>query len=165
MLESINNVCKLCSSIDFSFLELVLSTFFGFISALLVESIFDRYKETKDREQLLKNLKLELTLLKENVETLDPNKVYIKPYSIPIWTGAKECGSLICLDKSKAFYKILEVYSSIEEANKIELKCFEMYINKTPSMGVLIKTTLVDNRRNVKKQIEKVLNLLDGLED
>lgn len=147
---------------DFSFLELILSTFFGFASALLVEAIIGKHKEKAIRKQLLNDLYSELTALKDSVQLLDAEKVYIQPYSISIWIGARECGTLLCMDKQPYFPKILEIYSSIEEANLIELKCFELCIGKSLSNDMeQIKETLADNRQHIKKQIEIGITLLD----
>ena len=150
-------------SLDFSFLELVLSTFLGFGSALLVEAIVDRRKEKSQREQLIQNLLTELLALKQKVDSLEPEKVYIQPYSTPIWRGARECGSILCMDKEPYFLKILEVFSSIEEANLIELKCFELYVGQKNTADIgLILSTLSDNRKYLKEQLEKGLVLLNG---
>lgn len=151
------------SSLDFSFLELVLSTFLGFGSALLVEAIVDKHEEKILRKQLLKDLKAELLSLKENIELLESDKVYIQPYTISIWKGVRECGSILCIDEIPCFFQLLEVFSSIEEANLIELKCFELYVGRTPSTDMnLILSTLYENRQYVKKQIETGLIMLNG---
>ena len=154
---------KIFSSLDFSFAELILSTFFGFGSALLVEAIIDNHKEKNIRKQLIRDLKKELSSLKENIKMLEPDKVYIQPYTIPIWKGARECGSILCMDKESYFWKILEVYSSIDEANLVERKCFELYVGKDSLRDKeLIISTLSNNREYVKQQIDKGLFLLEG---
>ena len=151
------------SSLDFSFLELLLSTFLGFGSALLVQAIIDKYKEKKLREKLINSLKFELSSLSKSVKLLESDKVYIKPYAIPIWLGARDCGSILCIDTQPYFLEMLEVYSSIEEANLIESKCFELYVSRTASTDMnLVLATLTDNRQHVKKQIEIGLTLLNG---
>ncbi len=151
------------SSLDFSFIELMLSTFLGFGSALLVEKIVNSCNEKAIRKQLLNDLKAELVSLKSIIELLEADKVYIQPYAIPIWKGAHECRSILCMDKEPYFLKILEVFSIIEEANLIEMKCFELLVNKSPSTNsALILSTLSDNRQYVKKHIEEGLTLLNG---
>ena len=151
------------SSLDFSFIELMLSTFFGFGSALLAEAIINSFNEKAIRKQLLKDLKAELLSLKCSIESLEPEKVYIQPYAIPIWKGAHECGSILCMDKEPYFLKILEVFSIIEETNLIEMKCFELLVDKSPSTDkALVLSTLSDNRQHVKDHIEKGLILLNG---
>ena len=158
-----NYLLHYLSSLNFSFVELALSTFLGFGSALLVEAIINRYNEASLRKQLLKDLKEELLSLKTKVELLEEDKVYIQPYAIPIWKGTCECGSILCLDKESYFLKILEVFSIIEEANLIEMRCFELFVDKsTCADKALILSTLTDNRKYVKKQIDKGLLLLDG---
>lgn len=154
---------KFLSSLDFSFFELVLSTFLGFGSALLVETIVEKHREKVTRIQLINDLRAELLALNESIELLESKKVYIQPYKIPIWKGANECGSILCMDKVPNFFNILEVFSIIEEANLVELKCFELFVAKTTSTNMsLILSTLSDNRQYVKEQIMKGLQLLNG---
>ena len=145
------------------FFEVVLSSFLGFGSALLVEAIVDSYRNSSTKKQLLVNLKQELSTLQSNISSMEENKVYIRPYSIPIWSGARECGSLICMDKSKCFPKLLEVFSSIEEANLVEMKCFEVYVGQHPSKEDmdLIVAAVSDSRRLIKKQIENGLTVIE----
>ena len=151
------------SSLDFSFIELMLSTFLGFGSALLVEKIINNCNEKAIRKQLINDLKVELESLKSSIELLESDKVYIQPYAIPIWKGARECGSILCMDKETYFLKILEIFSVIEVANLIEMKCFELLVNKSPSTDMVsIFSTLSDNRQYVKNHIEEGLNLLNG---
>lgn len=152
----------LLCSLDFSFIELILTTFLGFGSALLVEAIVDRYKEEKLKKQLLIDLKTELELLHKEMESLEANKVFIRPYAIPVWTGAKECGELLCMDREKYFSKLLEVFSNIEEANLIEMKCFELCVGERQSVNMeMILSTLADNRAHIKEQVDIGLSIVE----
>lgn len=157
-----NTICDLLCSLDFSFIELMLTTFLGFGSALLVEAIVDRHKEKELKKQLLMDLQRELVLVQKEMESLEANKVYIRPYAIPVWTGAKECGELLCMDREAYFSKLLEVFSSIEEANLIEMKCFELCVGQRQSVNMeMIFTALADNRANIKKQVDSGLSIME----
>ena len=150
----------LCS-LDYSFIELIITTFLGFGSALLVEAIVDRHKENELKKQLIMDLKQELELLHKEIESLEENKVYIRPYAIPVWTGAKECGELLCMDREEYFSKLLEVFSSIEEANLIEMKCFELCVGHKQSDNMeIIFSTLADNRTHIKEQVDIGLSII-----
>lgn len=152
----------LLCSLDFSFIELILTTFLGFGSALLVESIVDRHKEKGLKKQLLIDLKRELELVHNEIESLEVNKVFIRPYAIPVWTGAKECGELLCMDREAYFSKLLEVFSSIEEANLIEMKCFELCVGQKQSVNMeMIFSTLTDNRAHIKEQVDIGLSIIE----
>ena len=158
-----NFIQSISSSVDFSFIELMLSTFLGFGSALLVEAIIDKHKAKTLRKQLLRDLHAELSALKVSIDSLEPDMVYCQPYTIPIWNGARECGAFLCINMKPFFYKLLEVFSSVEEANLVEMKCFELYVGRTPSTDMsIIMTTLSDNRKYISKQIEEGLSLLNG---
>lgn len=149
-------------SLDFSFIELILTTFLGFGSALLVEAIVERHKAKGLKKQLLKDLKKELELVHKEMDSLEVNKVFIRPYAIPVWTGAKECGELLCMDREPYFSKLLEVFSSIEEANLIEMKCFELCVGQKQSVNMeMIFSTLADNRTHIKEQVDIGLSIIE----
>ena len=75
----------LLCNLDFSILELTLSTFLGFGSALLVEAIITYYNNKKYKAQLIDDLIIELGNIKNIINGLEDGKVYMQPYSIPIW--------------------------------------------------------------------------------
>lgn len=148
---------------DFSFVELILSTFLGFGSALLVEAIIEKHKDNSLKKQLLLDLRKELLSLKSNISTMQTDKAYIRPYSIPIWSGAKDCGSLLCMDKSPCYTALLETFSSIEEANLVEMKCFELLITQYSSENKkMIISILLNSRKHISEQIEIGLRAIKG---
>lgn len=143
------------------FIELMLSTFLGFGSAILVETIIEKRKKKSYEKQLLKDMKQELLSLKDNLEILNFDKVFIRPYNIPVWRGACDSGALLNLDNKPFFSKLIEVYSCIEEANMIETKCFELYVSRHVTTDInLITATFTDNRKYVRNQIEIGLRII-----
>lgn len=152
----------LLCSLDFSFIELMLTTFLGFGSALLVEAIVNRHNEKVLKKQLLRDLKRELVLIRKEMESLEVNKVFIRPYAIPVWTGVKECGELRYMDRETYFSKLLGVFSSIEEANLIEMKCFELYVGQKQLINMeMIFSTLADSRAHIKEQVDAGLGIIE----
>lgn len=148
--------------LDSSFIELIVATFLGFGSALLVEAIIDRNRKKGLKKQLLKDLKKELLSIHKVMEAMEANKVFIRPYAIPVWTGAKECGELLCMDSEAYFSKLLEVFSSIEEANLVEMKCFELYVGQKQSVDMeMIYSALADNRVYIREQIDIGLSIIE----
>ena len=132
------------------FIELFLSSFLGFGSALLVETIWDRHKDKKVREELSKELESELTRVIENANGLESEKVYMSPFSIPIWRGATVSGSILCLAKESTFSELLDVFSSIDEANQIETRCFELTVgNPDHHVRNVVSGVLEENRKRV----------------
>ena len=123
--EVIDCACSAVSS-SFSVLEVFLSGFFAFLSALAVEALWEKHKTSDLRKQLKKTLAEELETLKGTLSLMKSDEIYIKPYSIPVWTGASKSGSILCLDKEKSFNDILKFFSLVEEANMIEMKAYEI---------------------------------------
>lgn len=148
-------------SLDFSFIELVLSSFLGFGFALLVEAIVQHRNDRKTKRQLLTDLKQELSSLYNIACSLEPNKIYIRPYHTPVWTGAIDSNSILLLDKEKYYIDLIEVFSSIEEGNMIEMKCFEMCFENHDRVNDLIKQTLADNRKHVREQITSGMKMIE----
>lgn len=66
----------LLCNLDFSILELTLSTFLGFGSALLVEAIITYYNNKKYKAQLIDDLIIELGNIKNIINGLEDGKVY-----------------------------------------------------------------------------------------
>lgn len=148
--------------LEFSFIELILTTFLGFGSALLVEAIIDMHKKKGLKKQLLVDLRKELVLVHNAMESMEGNKVFIRPYAIPVWTGAKECGGLLCMDGEPYFFQLLEVFSSIEEANLVEMKCFELCVGQKHSVNMeMIFSTLDDSRSYIKERIDAGLSIVE----
>lgn len=158
-----NAIQNLWTSLDPSFIELILSTFLGFSSALLVEAIVIKCSGKQMKRQLLTNLEQELLSLKKEIETLEDDKVFIRPYPTPVWTGACKSGSILCIDHEKCFFKLLEVFSAVEESNLVEMKCFQLCMgNSKLFQDKLIKSTLSANREYVKEQVNIGLSIIKG---
>ena len=64
----------LLCNLDFSILELTLSTFLGFGSALLVEAIITYYNNKKYKAQLIDDLIIELGNIKNIINGLEDGK-------------------------------------------------------------------------------------------
>lgn len=143
------------------FMELFLSSFLGVGTALLVEAIWDRYKDKELKEQLTKNFEAELTHVIEIANGLANEKVYMSPFSIPVWRGATSCGSILSLDNENAFFELLDVFSSIDEANQIETRCFELLVgNSNSQMRETVLDVLKDNRQHVIEQATRGISLI-----
>lgn len=143
------------------FIELFLSSFLGLGTALLVEAIWDRHKDKEIKNQLTKNFEVELTHVIDIANGLSSEKVYISPFSIPIWHGATTCGSILSLDSESIFFELLDVFSSIDEANQIETRCFELMVgNGNLQMRNTVFAVLKENRKNVIERATRGISLI-----
>lgn len=146
-----------------SFIELFLSSFLGFGTALLVEAIWDKHKDKQLKEQLSENLKKELEKVVDIANSLDANLVYIAPFSIPVWHGATTSGSILCMDDEKWFSDLLDVFSSIDEANQIESRCFELTVGGDETcVKRNVVAVLTESRRNVLERAKHGISLFEG---
>lgn len=143
------------------FIELFLSSFLGVGTALLVEAIWDRHKNQELKQQLTKNFEVELTHVIEIANGLTNEKVYMAPFSIPVWHGATSCGSILSLDNEDAFFELLDIFSSIDEANQIETRCFELLVgNSSLQTRKAVLDVLKDNRQHVIEQATRGISLI-----
>lgn len=155
----VNCTCEAATS-GFSILEVFLSSFLAFLSALAVEALWEWHKTTSLRKQLKKTLAEELKNLKEALAVIKDDEIYINPYSIPVWTGASKSGSILCLDKDKDFNEILKFFSLVEEANMIEMKAYEI-LNINPSANkTAILQNVIESRAQLKNEIDTIISVL-----
>lgn len=157
--EIINCSCEFVT-FSFSIVEVFISSFFAFLSALAVEALWERHKNSSLRKQLKNTLYEELKNLKEVLAFIKDDEIYIKPYSTPVWTGASKSGSILCLDKDKDFNEILKFFSLVEEANMIEMKAYEI-LNINPSTNkTAILQNVIECRVQLKNEIENIISIL-----
>ena len=76
--EVVNCTCEAATS-GFSILEVFLSSFLAFLSALAVEALWEWHKTTSLRKQLKKTLAEELKNLKEALAVIKDDEIYINP--------------------------------------------------------------------------------------
>ena len=142
--------------------EILLSCLLGFVLAYLVEILWDKKKSTKQAIQLKKALSEELTDIKGILSGISDEKLFISPYSIPIWTGANKSGLILCVDNIEEFNKIVGFYALLEEANLVETTAFEV-LNINPQAN---KKAIYDNvlacRNELRNKIDDVLDTIKG---
>lgn len=171
ILTEILNTVKADSS---SFTETFFSAFLGFGSAILVEELVNFRNTQSLKKQITYSLLNELEKIKETVNSLKDDETYFQPYSISMWKGACASGSILSLQNIKQFTELLNVFSTIEEANIIEKeslshimrlsekKCSEEEQNSISEIISSYKNVLEDSRKNVKKSVEIGIKILKG---
>ena len=156
-----NNTCTSLTLED-SVIHMFFSSFLGFISALLVEALWEKYKSFTQRKHLRSALLDELQNLKMNLLSLDRDKIYIKPYSTPVWNGASKSGSILCLDSDAHFNDFLRFYSLVEESNMIEKEAYEiLYINPSADKTYILESVR-DSRKLIQDEIDTIIKYLGG---
>lgn len=146
---------------DINLFEIALSAFLGFGSALLVEAIVSYIKNKNVREQLIKDVILELDTIQQTIVSLDNLKLYIQPYSIPVWNGACDSGAILMLDKKAYYTELLKTYASIAESNLFELKCFEIVTyNENKQSNNDLLDIVRNNRTQLLEQVTQCINTI-----
>lgn len=157
--EVINCSCLAVSS-SFSVVEVFLSSFLAFLSALAVEALWEMHKTSGLRKQLKKALVSELKTLKETLSSMKSDEIYIRPYSVPVWNGASKSGSMLCLDKDRNFNDVLKFFSLVEEASMIEMKAYEI-LNINPRVNkIAIFQNVIECRAQIQSEIDNIINIL-----
>ena len=142
-------------------LQVALSAFLGFGSALLVNYIVQWRLRERQKKRLLCVLKQELDNLQEQADFLEAGKVYIRPYSLPVWTGAVKSGHIHCLGDMSSFTLLLGVFSYIEEANLIEMECFKLANSSAIHRLDTLYAAVRESREGVKKQVSNGLSIIE----
>ena len=157
--EVISCSCSAASS-SFSIIEVFLSSFLAFLSALAVEALWEMHKTSGLRKQLKKALVTELKTLKDTLSSMKSDEIYIKPYSIPVWNGTSKSGSILCLDKDKNFNDILKFFSLVEEANMIEMEAYEILNINSAANKTAILQNVIECRAHIQKEIDNIIYIL-----
>lgn len=140
------------------YLQMIISSFLGFGSALLVQEISNRIDDKKKREEIKKSLRIELNSILSTINSLELQKSYINPYSIPRWKGIKDSGSLQYLDESNTTITLIEVFNRVEEANMVEMKGFELlFLANTEMEQNVVFDILQKSRTELKVVVDEAV--------
>lgn len=159
----------MCALIDFLQTNVSFDTFFsaflGFGSALIVEAIVTSISDRRLRKNLTEELKKELNKVKD-VANKNANQehmeFFLRPYIITVWKGACSSNSIICLNKSQNYKKIIEVFESIEDANEFEKECFYKFFSHDDNQAwETMKSMLCKNRKKIAEETNVLLELLE----
>ncbi len=157
--EVISCSCSAASS-GISIVEVFLSSFLAFLSALAVEALWEIHKTSGLRKQLKKALVAELKALKDTLSSMKSDEIYIKPYSIPVWNGASKSGTILCLDKDKNFYDVLKFFSLVEEANMVEREAYEILNINLGANKTIILQNVIECRTQIQNEIDNTIDII-----
>lgn len=146
---------------DFNFVSLIVSTGLGFLSAIGVQELTTKFNNMRKYKCLKENLIVELEKVKEDVEQMEPEKVYLNPYNIPIWIGIRESGSMKYIEDQGIFLQLVDIFSTIEYRNAIESKCFEMCYGKNNYLEDDVVSLLNKGRKEVNDKVMEGIDILN----
>ena len=146
------------------FFQTFLSAFLGFGSALIVQAITEYLASKAKRKKMISNLLKELETNMKETSSMKADSVYPRPYSIPVWRGICQSGSVMLLDELDEYMQIVSIFESIEEANIIEGMCFSIVApiesRKLPDKMLEV---LLNNRNTVQERISEGIRILRGV--
>ncbi len=137
--------------------EIFISTFLGFLSALLVEYLVKRFEVKFLLNSILSGIRLELQNIKVKLNTLDNEMYYVDPLDISYWKSISDTQNLNCLLTHPLYGKIVAVYQYIETINRWEyIRSSSYFINSSPNSD--LNSALTVQRRELKKEVDALLN-------
>ena len=147
-----------------------LSTFLGFISALLVEKIINDNNDKSVSKRLVKQLEIELRevhdIAKLNFSKKN-NEFFLHPYSTTVWRGACSSNTVIYLNHYPFYSELIAAFEQIEDANDFEKECFFTYFKKRDNIEAwnTAKKLLINNRLEIVTITSKIINMISERED
>ena len=98
----------------------IISTFLGFLLAILGERIYDAYKDRKVGNELTQAFITELTgfVFTINKVSIDDTVTWINPIKMPIWEGAVSTNKISLLRKYDWFSNLLSLYDEVRDYNE-----------------------------------------------
>lgn len=144
---------------DIGLLELTISTFIGFLSALLVEYLILRYQDSKELNDALKGLREELTGIVATVKGLKADSYNLDPLETPVWDSLVYGGGISNLEIQK---NIIQAYRSIDRLNNWENMRTRSFFESHSSNSLLDKE-VEKNREDVLRVVNRVLKNLNDI--
>ncbi len=155
----LTNIC-LRNLLSSDIVLVFISSFLAFCSALVVEYIVAQTKKRKSIKELKAKLSDELDRIYSISNSLEAGKLYLYPYPTPVFSGACMSGSIMCLSGETYFSDLVQVFSSIQEANNIETKCFELASMNSSFQINEINEILIESRSGIKNCLVNRSNML-----
>lgn len=143
--------------------KLFLSAFLGFLSALVVEWIWNSNQRRKEKNELLQDITDELEVNLKSIESIQKDVMYVNPYVTSIWDGAISTGAITSLRGYKYFYTIARTYRLIESANYWEKLRAETYFHYDQSSNLFktLSNEVFNQREKIKNEIDKLYKCLE----
>lgn len=143
-------------------MEIFLTCFLGFLSALLVQYVY-KYSETnKNRKILLKGIYQELFVAAEDIKNLNNDSFYISPIEKSFWDSAINSGNVALINKSVYYKSLLNVYAMIDAVNKWEeLNSYVFFLsNKNLEKKNILSNAILKQRKELELELAQVLSLI-----
>lgn len=106
-------------------IQLFVSSFLGFLSALLVEWLSEVIRSKKSAIQLEKQIKKEVNEILNTAYSLEDQMGYINPYRVSVWNLSIQTGEILGLSQKKYYNEMIKAFNQVEEANRIETEFYK----------------------------------------
>ncbi len=144
---------------DLGVLELTISTFLGFLSALIVEYVIVRVKESTDSNDALIGIYEELESIVDTILSLKETSYHLDPLETPVWDSLVYGGDIPNLKLQK---EIILAYRYIDRLNNWENVRTNSFFT-THSSNSMLDKEVAKNRKEVLDMVDKVLKDLDAV--
>lgn len=139
--------------------EIFISTFLGFLSALLVEYLVERYGDKILLRSTLNGIQLELQNVKEKLDILGNDMYYVDPLDTSYWKSISHTQNLNCLLSHPLYNRIVTVYQYIETVNRWEcIRSLSYFMNSSPNLD--LNNALSIQRSELEKEVDTLLTNL-----
>lgn len=139
--------------------EIFMSTFLGFLSALLVEYLVECHRDKILLKNTLNGIKLELQNIERKLDTLGNGMYYVDPLDISYWESISHTHNLNCLMSHSLYSRIVTVYQYIETVNRWEyIRSFSYFIKASSNRD--LDSALTIQRSELKKEVDTLLTNL-----
>ncbi|MDR3075643.1 MAG: hypothetical protein LBU30_06400 [Candidatus Methanoplasma sp.] len=144
---------------DFGLLELTISTFIGFLSALVVEYLAERLREAKDSQKALIGVADELGTIRDTIRSLKDTEYYLDPLETPVWDSLVFGGGIAKLKLKK---DIILTYRHVDRLNNWENVRTNSFFG-THTESAKLDEKVDNNREQVLAIVERTLSNLEDV--
>jgi hypothetical protein len=134
-----------------------LGAFFGFLFAIILQSLFIKLLARGKRKSTIESLIAELNELFMEIRPDDPHEIYFR-YNYSVWKTAENSGELLTISQTKQYKQLVSIYSDIYFADLIEQQYFALYKLKLANNTDVVKLALEETDMIRKEKRQKIYN-------
>lgn len=142
------------------FLISMVSTFVGFLLAILGERLYDYYKDKKEGNQLVEAFSKELQNILTLIEEISKNEglTWVNPIKVPVWESTICTNTLSLLSSYDWYGDLLSLYDEIKDYNEWhELRTKQYYSGgKIGSISDALTTSENEIKNKATSLIQKM---------
>jgi hypothetical protein len=155
MEHNMDYTCRILTGNDFGSQVFIsfLGAFFGFLFAIILESLFSKLLARGKRKNTIESLTTELNELFIELNPENPHDTYFR-YDYSVWRTAENSGELLSISQTKEYKQLFSIYSDIYFADLLEQQYFDLYklklLNDTKDLELTLNK--IDKKRKEKHQ-------------